>query len=155
MATFGSILDKPSKSIEKPKPMPQGTYVCLIRGLPLEGKSKSGTEYQEFKFEVIQPLQDVSDEAIEASGGVVGKTFPNYATRFYTTDDSLWRLKKFLVDDLELEEGEKTIREMLSEVAGKQVVANFGHEPSNDGKGVVIRLNSTGPVSALAEADED
>lgn len=155
MATFGSILDKPSKSIDKPKPLPRGTYVLLVRGLPTQGKSKTGTEYEEFCLEIVQPLQDVSDEAIEACGGVVGKTLPNFATRFYLTEDSVWRLKKFLVDDLELEEGDKSIREMLSEVAGKQVVGNLEHEPTNDGKGVNVRLASTGPVSALAEADDD
>lgn len=153
MATFGSILDKPSISIDKPKPLPTGTYVCIVKGLPRQDKSKQkGTEFVEFNLEIVQPLQDVSEEAIEAAGGVVGKTIRGI---FYLTDDSLWRLKKFLVEDLELEELDKSLRVLLSETPGKQVVASVKHEPSQDGKSVFSRLDSTAPVSALAEADED
>ncbi len=154
MATFGSILDKPSKSIDKPKPLPTGSYVCIIKGLPRQDvSSKKKTEFVEFNLEIVQPLQDVSEESIEAiPGGVVGKSI---RATFYLTEDALWRLKKFLSEDLEIEEGDRSLRAMLSETMGKQVVASVRHRPSDDGRDVFAELAGTAPVSALAEADED
>lgn len=153
MATFGSILDRPASSIEKPKPLPQGTYICIVKGLPKEGKAKTGTEFYEFNLEITQPLEDVSAEAIEACGGVIGKKIPR--ATFYITEDSLWRLTKFLGDDLELDLTDKSVRQLVSETMGKQVVASVRHKPSDDGKNVFAELADTAPVSALAEADED
>lgn len=153
MVTFGSILDKPSTSIERPKPLPQGNYVCILKGLPKEGKAKTGTEYYEFAPEIQQPLEDVSSTDIEVYGSVVGKTIPRCT--FYITEDSIWRLKKFLVDDLELEEEEKSLRQLVSESPGKQLVCTVRHKPSDDGKNVYAEFAGSAPVSALAEADED
>lgn len=152
MATFGSILDKPSKSIERPKPLPTGTYVCICKGLPKEGKAKTGTEFYEFNLEIVQPLDDVSEEGITAVGGVVGKSIPR--ATYYITEDSVWRLKKFLAEDLELEEGEKSLRQLVSETMGKQVLATIRHKPSDDGKSVFAEMAGTAPVSGLEEVDD-
>lgn len=157
MATFGSILDRPSTSIERPKPLPAGTYVCILKGLPKEGKAKTGTEFYEFAPEIVQPLEDVNADAIEAAGGVIGKTIPRCT--FYLTEDAAWRLRAFFVNDLELDEGSKedpkSLRQLASETMGKQLVCTVRHKPSDDGKSMYAEFGGSGPVSALAEADED
>jgi len=42
-ANFASILDEAPTEINRPKPLPEGTYLCVV-GQPEEGKSsKKGT----------------------------------------------------------------------------------------------------------------
>src|SRR5262245_54045316 len=94
MTTFGSILDKPSASVERPKPMPVGTYLWIVQGLPRYDKSSvKKTEFVEFTLRPLQASEDVDLEALDAVGGLDGKS--TKAT-YYLTEDAVWRLKDFL-----------------------------------------------------------
>lgn len=47
--SFSSILDRAPSEIEKPKPMPVGSYITLLVGQPRIDKStKKQTEFREF-----------------------------------------------------------------------------------------------------------
>lgn len=39
MADFTSILNKPMAETERPKPLPVGTYLCMVQGQPEFGES--------------------------------------------------------------------------------------------------------------------
>lgn len=141
---FGSILDRPTADIERPKPLPPGTYTCVVKGLPRYDKSaKKGTEFVEFLLQPLAAADDVDDKALTAMGGFANKTI---RATFYLTEDSVWRLKKFLVDDLEIAD-EGSLRPMIEQAAGRRVNANIRNVPSNDGQSLFAELASTSLVA--------
>lgn len=142
---FGAILDTPSQEIERPKPLPQGTYTCVVNGLPRMDKStKKGTEFVEFNLNILAAGEDVDEDALGEMGGIAGKST---RVTFYLTESSVWRLKKFLVDDLGIEEEDDlTLRGMISMAPGRQVLCHVKHTPSDDGTSVFANVASTAPV---------
>lgn len=152
-ATFGSILDKPSTDVERPKPLPPGTYHCVVDGQPrMDKSSKKGTEFVEFSLKPMSALDDVNEDDLQTAltsgdGSVKALSEKRIRATYYLTEDALWRLKKFLVNDLQIEEGKKKIRQMVSEAMNRQVLAQVKHVPSDDGQSMFAQLASTGPVS--------
>lgn len=149
---FGSILDKTSSEVDRPKALPAGTYVCVVNGLPRQDKStKKGTEYVEFSLKILAPTDSVDQEALQtalarADGSV--KSLQEQAIRatYYLTEDALWRLTKFLDDDLQIEEEGQALRQKINEAPGRQVLATLRHKASDDGQTVYAELASTAPV---------
>jgi hypothetical protein len=152
-ATFGSILDKPSTDVERPKPLPTGTYQCVVDGQPrMDKSSKKGTEFVEFSLKPMAALDDVNEDDLNASltsgdGSVKPLSDKRIRATYYLTEDALWRLKKFLVSDLQIEEGKKKIRQMVGEAQNRQVLATIKHVPSDDGTSIFAQLGITAPVA--------
>lgn len=151
-ATFGSILDKQSSDVERPKPLPPGTYHCVVDGQPRQDKSsKKGTEFVEFSLKPLSALDDVDRGDLTAAltsgdGSVKALADKRIRATYYLTEDALWRLKKFLTQDLLIEEGKKKIRQMVGEAQNRQVLALVKHVPSDDGQSIFAQLASTAPV---------
>lgn len=140
---FGSVLDKPASEIERPKPLPQGSYVTVISGLPrFDKSSKKQTEFAEFTHKVLSAGEDVDQDDLKAHGDYQGREIKN---TFYLTEASAYRLKEFLINDLGIEEQE-SLRPMLDEVAGRQCIVHIKHTASDDGKSVYANIASTAPV---------
>ena len=75
-----------------PKLLPEGTYVCVVQGLPHQDRSwKTQTEFVRFTLKPIEASCDVDADALAAMGGLENRTL--FAI-FHLTDNSLWRLKK-------------------------------------------------------------
>lgn len=132
---FTSVLDKPADSIKPPPPFPIGTYLAAVEGQPADGTAKTGTAYKEFAYKILQPGADV-DTAALAEGfpdGIQGKIIRGQSTRFYLSEEAVYRLKNHMVDDLGIDPSGKTLKEMLSEVPGRQVYVTVAHAPSQDG----------------------
>ena len=142
--TFESVLDMPASEIERPKPLPVGSYVCVVQGQPRIDKSaKKQTEFSEFTLKILEALDDVDSDAIEALGGVQGKILK---VTFYHTENSIYRLKEFLQHlGIDMDEGE-SLRQAMAEAAGKQVTAYVVHEASQDGETVYAKVKNTAPV---------
>ena len=151
---FGAILDRPSGEIKRPPPLPVGTYVWLIKGLPRMDKSaRKQTEFVEFNCVPVEPQDDVDEEDLEAVGGIAGLSEKPHSLTFYLTDKSAYRLVEFMVNDLQIDNkpdengvGQKPSREMLSETNGCQFLGTIKHTPSEDGKAVYSNIVSTAPV---------
>lgn len=143
-AQFESILDKPASEIERPKPLPQGTYVCTVKGLPrFDKSSKKQTPFVEFTLQPIEAGEDVDEDNLKAMGGFKNKTI---RATYYETEDAIWRLKKFIEDcGVEIEDG-ASLRQLIEECPGKQVTAYVKHQASEDGQSVFAQLASTAPV---------
>jgi hypothetical protein len=146
---FGTILDRPASEFKRPKPLPVGTYQCVITGLPRNDKSsKKGTEFVEFSLRPVEAMSDVDEEDLKAMGGFENKTL---RVTFWLTEEAGWRLGKFLVDDLKIEpedeDGEeKSFRQMCSEVQNRQVLAYVKHQASDDGTTTYAQVSTTAPV---------
>jgi len=148
MPSFEEILNMPASSIKPPEALPVGTYHALVDGLPTPGKSsQKQTDFLQFKFKILKPLQDV-DAAKATEQQVIGK---NITSDYYITENAVWRLKELLVDHLGIAETngsgqEKSLKELVAESQGQQVLVKLRHEASQDGKRVFHRVDSTAHV---------
>ena len=143
---FSDILDKPASETEKPKPLPVGGYVCVVKGLPRRDKSsKKGTPFVEFTLQPLEVLEDVDADELTAMGGFTNKTIK---ATYYLTDDALWRLKDFLEHcGIEIADG-ASYSQLIEETPNCQVIAYLRHEASEDGTSIYARLGKTAPISA-------
>ncbi len=144
---FGSVLDKPTDEIKRPPALPGGHYIFALKGLPRQDKStKKQTEYVEFTAFPVQAQDDVDEDEmkafVEAYGSIQEKV---QKLTFYLTDNSIYRLKEFMIDDLKIEE-EQSLRPMLEKTVGCQFLGHVVHAPSDDGKGVYANIKTTAPV---------
>lgn len=157
MPNFADILDTPATEIARPKPLPQGTYLWMVKGLPrLDKSTRKGTEYSEYTLQCMEASDDVDEDALrasltKASGEVVPLRERSIRATFYHTDDALYRLKKFLIDldiDEQDEDGKpRKIREMMQDVPGRQVWGHVKHSPSDDGEMIFANIDKTAKVT--------
>jgi hypothetical protein len=151
MAQFADILDKPADQIDRPKPLPTGTYVWTIAGLPRMDKSKDKqTPYYEFECKATQAMDDVNEEdlkewATKADG--TSRQLSDYSSRltFYLTEGSVYRLQEFMEHcGIDLEG--KSIREAIDETPNCQFIGAIVHTASKDGSSIYANIGKTGPV---------
>lgn len=146
---FGALLDTAPSDVERPKPLPEGQYLCVVKGLPrFDKSSKKQTEFVEFNLSPIQVGADVDQEALAEMGGIADKTIK---ATYYITEASLWRLKEFM-EHCGIEEG-PSLRAMIDETQNCQVVAYIKHEASNDGESVFAKLGKTASADAFGQDD--
>jgi len=139
---FGALLDKPASDVERPKPLPQGSYHCIVKGLPRFDKySKKFTEFVEFTLQPTAAGEDVDEEDLAAMGGIANKTI---RATYYITEDALWRLKDFLSHCGIEEDG--SLRNMIDQTPNCEVIAFIKHRASEDGQSVFAELAKTAPV---------
>ena len=139
MTTFSALLNKSMSDVERPKPMPQGSYVAMVQGLPrFDKSSKKQTEFVEFTLKLLAAGEDVDAEALAEMGGIADKTIKD---TYYLTENSLWRLKEFLVN-LGMPE-DMSMQEAVEAAPGKQIGIFINHEPSQDGQAVFARVGKT------------
>lgn len=141
---FESILDMPASDIERPKPLPVGTYVAMVEGMPRIDKStKKQTEYVEFTMKILGAQEDVDPDALEEYGGIGEATVKN---TYYITDKSTYRLKEFYIA-LGLDIEGKTSRELLEECPGKECLITIKHQPAQSGDMVFANITDVAPVN--------
>ena len=130
---FSSVLNKPTSDIQTPQAYPVGSYLCIVDGQATPGESsQKKTPYMELAYKIIQPHSAI-DESQLPPGGIQGKIIKGMSTRFYLTEDSIYRLVEHLERDLGIDKTGKTPGEMLAEAPGRQVIVHLKHEPSQDG----------------------
>ncbi len=140
---FESILDMPSSEVERPKPLPVGSYVGVVQGQPrMDKSSKKGTEFVEFTIKLLQALDDVNSDKLEEMGGIGDKSVK---ATYYLTENSVWRLKDFL-DHCEAGDNDMTLGQRVSETPGKSITVKIRHELTQDGSYTVARVGDTAPV---------
>jgi Protein of unknown function (DUF669) len=147
MASFEEILNKPTSEIKAPLPYPVGHYHCIVDGPFEPGKSsQKGTDFLRAKYKIIAPGDDV-DQRMAAEQQVVGKLI--YQDHYITDNEVTQNMfKEFLVDTLGIDnDGEKkSLKELMSEAPGKQLIVELKHQVSQDGKRAFHRVNSTAHV---------
>jgi len=126
MADFASILNRPVDSAEKPKPLPAGEYMLLINKREFGESMQKKTPYVRFHFTIQAPGPDV---ALDKLAGI-DLNKKSLRSDFYLTDDSLYRLRKFLEEDLKLPSSGRPFASLIEETVGKNVVASVIQSPS-------------------------
>lgn len=141
-ADFASILDMPATDVERPKPLPAGTYYGVVQGLYEQGESaQKKTPFVRFNFAVQSVGDDVDEDELKAFGdeGVIGKVIKS---TYYTTPDSLFRLTDFL-EHCGIDLDGKSIRAGLDETPNCSIGFNISHRASQDGQQVFAEVKST------------
>lgn len=145
---FSSILDKPfDAEANRPIPIPQGSYVCIVDGIPKFDKTKSSdpTDVVEFYLKPVSPMPDVDQAALQEALKGTSLSDVKLRTSFYLTEKAVYRLDEFL-ENLGLDKGSVSRKEGVSMAPGRQVIAVVTHASSKDGKAVYANVNSTARV---------
>src|ERR1700761_2137776 len=133
-ASFESILDTPAAEVERPKPLPIGTYTAIVKGLYEEVISnQKKTPGVQFTFALTSAGEDVDAEELEAMGGITDKFLKNNSTTFWLTPDSLWRLTEFLEQACGIDMDGKTVRQALADTPNTEVRLVIIHEANQSG----------------------
>jgi hypothetical protein len=147
MASFSDVLNKPSTAVEAPKALPVGTYLCIVSGQPeIVQRGQKGNHCVDFNLQCAQAQPDVDQQALIDSLKGASLSDKKIRHTLWVTDDAAWRLKQFLVDHLGVEEGSKTLGEMIPESMGKQVLVTLGHRASQDGTQIYAEVKGTAKV---------
>lgn len=127
---FSKILQKQATEIEKPKPLPVGTYLCNNPQLPkFVAVGKNETPCAEFGLVILAPQDDVDPEGLSAYGDVRGK---NIRHRMFLTEGTEYRTKEELKNAFGADEN-GTLGQMFNETINRQVLVTVKHRPSDDG----------------------
>jgi hypothetical protein len=143
---LSSILDRPSEDAERPKPIPQGTYICTVQSWEEGSSTKKQTPFIRFILKPIDAGEDVNAEDLEEAGGLGERTI---ATTYYLTDNSEYRLREFLDHcgvDAKNGKTKLTHRERSEMALNTQVGAFIKHRASEDGEAVFAEVSRTHSV---------
>lgn len=144
-ASFESILDTPAENVERPKPLPAGTYDVIVKGMPEHGQSsQKKTPFVRFTYALTAAGEDVDEEELaELLTAKDGSTVPiserTIRDTYYTTPDSLFRLTDAL-EAMGIDSEGKTIRQMLDETPNSDLRIVVGHRASEDGQSIFAEV---------------
>jgi hypothetical protein len=146
--TFESILDTPADEVNRPVPMPTGTYDCVVKGLYEEGKSsKKGTPFVKFTYAFVAAGEDVDEDELmtiltDKDGNVAPLNTKTVGDTYYTTNDALYRLTDNL-ENMGIDLDGKSVRQALSETPNCDIRVLIGHRPSEDGTQIYAEVKRT------------
>lgn len=129
---FKSVLSQPAAAIERPKPLPIGTYKFIILSYAFAEIGEKKTPCVEFTMQASEAADDVNADELKAAGGLDEKKLK---TKLFLTEDALFRLKEFLIaagcDD---KNGAASLEEMLVESRTKSIGVIVKHRAgTNEG----------------------
>jgi len=141
---FSKILSKQAEAIEKPKPLPIGTYICVNQALPtFTGVGKNETPCAEFSLKVIAPTEDVDTAELATYGEYKGKSIRH---RMFLTEGTEFRTKEELVNAFGVSEAGKNLGQMFNETINKQVMVTIKHRPSDNGEDMFAEVEKLAAV---------
>lgn len=141
---FSKILQKQATEIEKPKPLPIGTFVCSNPKLPdFKGIGQNQTPAAEFSFVVIAPTEDVDPEQLAAYGDFKGKTIRH---RMFLSEAAEFRTKEEIVKVFNLDEAGKSLGQLFNETVNQQLLVTIKHTPTQDGTDVFAEVEALASV---------
>ena len=138
---FASILAESPDHVERPKPLPVGTYLCTVGTPEIGESSKKKTPFLRFPLKPLAPMQDVDEEALAEVGGLENK---NLSITFYVTADAAFMLDDFHANcGVDLSDG-LTRADRNEEVINAQVLAVVTHRTDdNDPSRVYVEVRRT------------
>jgi hypothetical protein len=124
---FADILKRPAASVERPKPLPAGSYHLLVAKHEFGESKEKKTPFCKVTFNIMGPGPDIDPASL--AGIDWGKR--QLTADFYLTDDALWRFKEFFEKSLGVDIGQRSFGDIIQhELTGKQVMANVVQTPS-------------------------
>lgn len=146
--SFESILDTPADAVERPKPLPAGTYSVIVKGMPEHGvSSQKKTPFVRFTYALTAAGEDVDEDELKTlltnkDGEVEPINTKSIKDTYYTTLDSLFRLTDCL-ENMGIDLDGRTIRAALDETPNASLTIVVGHRASEDGTQVFAEVKRT------------
>lgn len=138
--SFESILDMPAAEVERPKPLPAGTYDAIVKGMYEEGQSsQKKTPFVRFTYAIQAAGEDVDQDELAEMGGIDNKTIKD---TYYTTPEALFRLTDTL-ENMGVDLDGKSIRAALSDTPNCGIKVVISHRASEDGQQVFAEVKRT------------
>jgi hypothetical protein len=136
---FTSLLSKNIDNVERPKPLPIGSYQFQIARYEFGESREKKTPFIRFFNRPAQPMDDVDTELLP----------PNWNERevrldFYLTDEAIYRLKDFL-EHLGLRISGRTFDTVIPETLNGMFVGYISHDVR--GENTYANISKTAPVS--------
>lgn len=141
MPVFEEILNKPARDIQPPKPLPTGTYLVTVEpAFEIKKMGKDQTDVIEHTLKFLSARDDVDPTDLAAiPGGLMGTT---RRFRLWITEEAEYRIKMFYVDTLGIDDS-LTVRQQISEAAGRQCYVTIKHRPAQDGSRMYDEVAAT------------
>ena len=132
MPDFRAVLGHKLGSIEKPKPVPIGSYSAIIHATELAEVGQNKTPGVRVTFLLQSPGEDVDMDHFADFGGMEALTRRKVNTTFWLTEDALYRLKDFLTEVCLIEGAEeRSIGEVLPEINRLPCIVVIKHNYDN------------------------
>lgn len=154
--SFESILDTPVAKTERPKPMPIGTYDCIVQGMYEEGvSSEKKTPFVRFNYVFQSAGADVNEDDLQAvltdmDGVVHPLSEKSIKDTYYLSANAMYRLKDALIHmgliAPDIEDDTIHYRHVLSDTPNASIRVYIGHKPSTDGQSVFAEIKRTMPA---------
>lgn len=137
---FTAILGKQVGTAPEPKPLPSGTYVGVIKGVPKGRlvKTKEGEKpILTVTIGVTEAMEDVDQEALSESGGLLRNDGEAKQVRadFWLDENSLYRLDQFLATFGYNADSGRPYTEVLEELPGREVTVAVVTEDYTNNRG--------------------
>lgn len=127
---FSNILSTKMSEIEKPKPLPSGSYSAIITKTEFgETKSDKKTPYLRLFLKPLGAGADVDAQALQEFGPIGDKEMK---FDFYLTKDSLHRLKTFLAEVIGVDDVNSTLETGIAQLPMKGVTMVVTHTLNKD-----------------------
>ena len=146
--SFESILDTPADAVERPKPLPAGTYEAIVKGMPEHGVStQKKTPFVRFTYALTAAGEDVDEDELKTlltnkDGEVEAINTKSIRDTYYTTPDAIFRLTDTL-ERMGIDAEGKTIRQMIDETPNCSIRVVVGHRASEDGQQIFAEVKRT------------
>lgn len=142
---YKSLLSRPAESIKKPPLKPAGTYSAIIKEYKFDLSREKKTPFVRFTLNNLQPGPDVDHDLLKDEDGHsidLSRWSPH--KDFFLTEDSIYRLKDFLVS-LHIPHEGRMLDEMLPEARGAAVAVPVQQATTQDGK----LINTIGDIIGM------
>lgn len=139
---FKTLLSKPMDTVEKPKPLPAGTYNGSVQKYEFMESKEKKTPYARMHMSVHSAGADVDPDSL-AGVDLSKKTLRK---DFYLTDDAAYRLKDF-IESCGVQTAGRTIGETIPELLNAQVLIDVTQRPSEDGSDIFNDVRSVRGVA--------
>ena len=135
MANFLSALDTPMDQIERPKPIPTGTYISqAMQASSKTQNTKDGEkEILEIPFKLVAP--QTIDDPSKLEGFDVAATRPLRKSFWFSipaTAEELWAYSQFAKNTMKMETSGKSVKQVAAEMVGRQALATVGNNIYTD-----------------------
>lgn len=146
MATsIDSILSGRLGEFKPVPPLPVGTYLATITGIPkIDKMGQKQNMGVEFSFKLTQPMDDVDPDLLAQAGGVPEEPL-NYT--FWLTHKAAHMIQAFLLDVVGVPAG-ISIPDACQQVTGSQVLVTIEHKPGRKNKDAMFAN-----ISGFAKVD--
>lgn len=144
--SFQEILSKPMAEIKPPKPLPVGTYTCIVDGVPeIKQVGKEQNWAAILKLKPVAPGPDVDQVALVEALDGKALTEVSIQNTLWLTEKAAFRAKQF-IENCGIDITTKSLGEGINELPGKQIMVTLSHRPSEDGKTMYNEIKSTAAV---------